>query len=800
MAERIIDENIVTQANQDLKTYAEAVCRERAIPHAVDGLKPVVRKILYTMYEYLKQTRTGTTVKSASIVGIVMQRFHPHSDSGIYGAMKGMTNWFESYMPLIKPKGSFGNIWGDSAAASRYTEAALTPYAVECIIGDMTETYSSTDWDWNYDNTVMEPLYFPSKVPNLLINGSFGIAVGMTSNIPPHNISEVIDATIHLIDHPNDEIVLLPDDPQGCDIIEADFATISRTGKGRFKVRAKIDIGEFQNKPALIVKALPHMVYFEDIKNKIEDLKEKNILPQVIDIYNNTTTDLHKKAMKSNFEVYIVLKKDTDPHYVRDILYKHTRLEATKSVNFEVVYNNNPVIWSYKQYLQNFINFRIERKARMFNAKLKECKTRMHELDFYIKILKSGKIDQIIDKIRKQKTRDDEELINFMLKTVKDITPLQAKFILNINLKKLSVGYLNDYITEYNDLDAKARQYLDWSIHPEKLTGIIKEELIAINKKYGCPRRSRIISASEAEGIPEGIFKVVITESGFIKKIDVSDKSLSLRNDKARFVLTANNTDSLLLFGSLAKVYKIPVHKIPFAAKNSNGIDMRIAVKKYSGEGISAVIPESMLDTIDRSYKAENMEGSIITITRQGLAKRMNISELFNIPLSGLMYAKLNEGDTIADLLVAGSANEILIYAHNKVLRIWASDIPLLSRTTKGVIGMKSSKYAIDGMCCIIPNSTHVIVVTESGRVNKIGLDSINRGTRARAGDVIIKLGKTDSIKYIGVCNETDSLAITTHRNSKVYPIAQIPNGSSISQGEKMADSSGVASVSIIRA
>lgn len=800
MAERIIDENIVTQANQDLKTYAEAVCRERAIPHAVDGLKPVVRKILYTMYEYLKQTRTGTTVKSASIVGIVMQRFHPHSDSGIYGAMKGMTNWFESYMPLIKPKGSFGNIWGDSAAASRYTEAALTPYAVECIIGDMTETYSSTDWDWNYDNTVMEPLYFPSKVPNLLINGSFGIAVGMTSNIPPHNISEVIDATIHLIDHPNDEIILLPDDPQGCDIIEADFATISRTGKGRFKVRAKIDIGEFQNKPALIVKALPHMVYFEDIKNKIEDLKEKNILPQVIDIYNNTTTDLHKKAMKSNFEVYIVLKKDTDPHYVRDILYKHTRLEATKSVNFEVVYNNNPVIWSYKQYLQNFINFRIERKARMFNAKLKECKTRMHELDFYIKILKSGKIDQIIDKIRKQKTRDDEELINFMLKTVKDITPLQAKFILNINLKKLSVGYLNDYITEYNDLDAKARQYLDWSIHPEKLTGIIKEELIAINKKYGCPRRSRIISASEAEGIPEGIFKVVITESGFIKKIDVSDKSLSLRNDKARFVLTANNTDSLLLFGSLAKVYKIPVHKIPFAAKNSNGIDMRIAVKKYSGEGISAVIPESMLDTIDQSYKAENMEGSIITITRQGLAKRMNISELFNIPLSGLMYAKLNEGDTIADLLVVGSANEILIYAHNKVLRIWASDIPLLSRTTKGVIGMKSSKYAIDGMCCIIPNSTHVIVVTESGRVNKIGLDSINRGTRARAGDVIIKLGKTDSIKYIGVCNETDSLVITTHRNSKVYPIAQIPNGSSISQGEKIADSSGVASVSIIRA
>lgn len=798
MAERIIEENIVTQSNADLKIYAEAVCAERAIPNAVDGLKPVVRKILYTMYEYAKPTRTGVTVKSAAIVGMVMQRFHPHSDSGIYGAMKGMTNWFESYMPLIKPKGSFGNIWGDGAAASRYTEAALTPYAVECIIGDMNETYSSTDWELNYDNTVYEPSYFPSKVPNLLINGCFGIAVGMTSQIPPHNISEVIDATINLLDNPNADVILLPDDPQGCDIISADFKSISENGKGRFKTRAKIDIGEFHHKPALIVRALPHMVYFESIKDKIEELKEKNILPQVIDIYNNTNTDLKKKNAKSNFEAYIVLKKDSDPNYVKDLLYSSTRLETTTSVNFEVVYNKAPVVWNYKKYLQNFIDFRIERKARMFNAKLKECKTRMHELDFYIKILKSGKIDIIIDKIRKQKSRDDGELVNFMLKTVKDITPLQAKFVLNINIKKLSMGYLKDYIEEYNNLDAKAKQYLDWSIHPEKLKVIIKDELLEIKKKYGCPRRSKIISATEAAGIPEGEFKIVITESGFIKKMELSDKSLSLRNDTAKFVLNINNTDTLLLFGSLAKVYKIPVHKIPFAAKSSNGIDLRIAVKKYSGEGISAVIPESALEYIDQSYKEDMMEGSVITITKQGLAKRMNISELFNIPLSGLMYAKLNEGDSIADILITGSANEILIYAHNKALRIKASEIPLLSRTTKGVIGMKC-KYAIDGMCCIIPNSTHIIAVSLDGYVNKIPLGVIPLGNRARAGIPILKLSKTDSIKYVGVCTEKDTLLLTTHRGTKSYPINQLADGSTISKGEKLGDSSDVANVSIER-
>lgn len=799
MAERIIEENIVTQANTDLKIYADAVCQERAIPGAIDGMKPVNRKIIYSMYENCPQTRRGITVKSAAIVGTVMQKYHPHADSGIYGAMKGMTNWFESYMPLIKPKGSFGNIWGDGAAASRYTEAALTPYAIDCVIGDMTETYLATDWQSNYDDTILEPLYFPSKVPNLLINGCFGIAVGMTSMIPSHNISDVIDATIQLLDNPNADIVLVPDDPQGCDIIEADWKSITNTGKGKFRTRAIVEITTFHSKPALVVKSLPHMVYFESIRDKIEEMKDKNILPQVVDIYNNTNTNLNKKNSKSSFEVYIVLKKDADPNYVRDLLFSTTRLESTTSVNFEVVYNKRPVVWNYKQYLLNFIQFRIERKARLYNAKLKECKTRMHELDFYIKILRSGKIDAIIKKIKSQKTKDDSELIEFMLKTVEDITPLQAKFILNINIKRLSKGYLADYITEYNELDKLARQYLEWSIHPEKLKSIIKNELIALNKKYGCPRRSKIISKSEAEGIPEGIFKVILTEGGYVKKIDQNDRSLSLRNDKAKFVITCNNTDSLLLFGSLAKVYKIPVHKIPFAAKNSNGIDLRIVVKKYTGEGISAIIPESSLELIDADYKKDNMEGTIITITKQGLIKRMNIPELFNIPLSGLMYAKLNEGDSIADLIITSSSNEIIIYSHNKVLRIPVMEIPLLSRATKGVIGMKT-RYAINGMACIVSSMTELVVITNNGYSNKIPLSSIPLSKRAKSGNSVIKLSKTDNIKYMIPCKDEDSIYITTHRASKEAPVSTIDMCSSISVGKKIADSSGIIDVVIHRA
>lgn len=259
MPEKIVEYNIVDQSNADMRAYAVYVARARMIPSFQDGLKPVQRRILYALFHDFPQTKSGRTVKTASVGGRVVERYHPHGDASVYSTIKPMVNWFESYMPMIKQQGSFGNIWGDAASAPRYTEVSLTEYGLNCVLGDLNETDAATDWEWNYDGNYKEPRYLLSRVPNLLINGTFGIAVGLKTEIPKHNINDVIDATINLIDHPNADVVLIPDDPQGSDIIEADWKALSHTGKGKFKTRAKIEIGEFNGRPALFVNTLPSM-------------------------------------------------------------------------------------------------------------------------------------------------------------------------------------------------------------------------------------------------------------------------------------------------------------------------------------------------------------------------------------------------------------------------------------------------------------------------------------------------------------------------------------------------------------
>lgn len=794
MSEKIIEENIVKQTNEDLTAYAVYVARKRMLPACEDGLKPVQRKIIFALYNDFPQTAKGKTVKTASVTGKVIEKYHPHGDTSVAMAIKPMANWFESYVPLINPQGSFGNIWGDGPAAPRYTEVALSKYAVDCVIGDMKETYASTDWEDNYDGNYKEPMFLPASIPNLLINGTFGIAVGLKTEIPKFNINEVIDATLHLIDHPNSDVILIPDDPQGSDIIDTDWVTMSKTGKGKFKTRAKIEIGEFHHRPALFINTLPSMVFFESIRDKIEKLKEANQLPQVVDILNNSKIpDLKSKNPEQVFQVIISLKKGADPNFVKQVLYATTSLEKTTSLNFEVLYKNMPVSWNYKQYLLNFINFRRERKGRLFSNKLKECRTRMDVLDLYIRVIESGKIDEIVKKIRKQKSSDESELIEFIMKTVKGVKPNQAKFLLNTNIKRLSLGYLNSYRAEHQQLQEDINRYYDYCLHVEKIDNIIKQELIDAKKKYGCPRRSRIISINEAENIPEGTFKVVLTEKGFIKKMDMNDRS-TIKNDKIDFSIVVDNKDSILLFSRLAKVYKLPVHKIPFSKPGSNGLDLRMVVKKYVGEGISTLIPESGIQNIKSIFEKDGIECDIFVLTKDGLFKRMDISEVMNVTVSGLMYAKLNEGDYITDIILMNPMNELIIYSKNKVLRMSGMEAPLLNRSTKGNVAMRS-KYPIDGFTCITPDSKYVVAITNSGRVNKVPLNIIPLSSRGKSGNSVIKLGKNDGIYTILVCKNNDSFNIITNRGSKIININELKDSSSISAGDKLIDSSGIVSI-----
>lgn len=798
MSEKIKDVNILEQTNMDLTKYSIYVARRRSLSDPRDGLKPVHRKILYAMFNDFGN-RGNTNIKTSAVAGQVIRKYHPHGDVSVTDAIKPMTNWFQIYKPLITNQGSFGNIWGQGASAPRYTEIALSKYCLDCILADLKDTDNSTDWQDNYDGTCKEPVYLPSAVPNLLINGSFGIAVGMRAQVPMHNISEVIDATIRLIDHPNADIVLVPDDCQGCDIVETDFAKISHTGKGKYKVRAKVEVCEFDKHPALRVTCLPAMTFFIPIKDKIEKMVEENMLPQVVDVLNASSVD---KSSKSNdmetFSAIIVLKKGSDPNYVRDILYRTTDLQKTIYVNFEVIYNESICNLSYKDYLNIFLQFRRERKLRMFAGKHEKCRTRMHTMELYIRVLKSGKIDKIINMIRKQKGTDDTEYINYMMKNIPGITPLQAKFILGTDIRKLSVGYLHKYEEEYENASKEAKIYYDIITHPETIDKYIKQELMDIKKKYGEPRRSHIVRLDDPNSIPAGTFRIVLTHKGFIKKVGENDSIGTFKDDKPKYVLMVDNRDNLLLFSRLGKVYKLPVSKIPFSSKNTNGIDLRVIMKKYTGDGICTLTTERMIKDYDTFLKRNKQMCNVYVLTAGGLFKRMEMDSLYDIPQSGLIYTRLNDGDAVTDIIFMSPGNQMLIYSRNKILRLRGIDAPLLGRATKGNIAM-SSKRPIDGFTCITNPNGYVVAVSESGYVNKVPLSVIPLSNRSRAGNNIMVLKKNDNIRDIMICDADSKLVVHTMKKSYEIPISEIKDGSSISGGTKLIDSSGIVSISVVK-
>ena len=788
MAETISDVNLLKQHNEDYTGYAIYVARRRALPGVIDGLKPVHRKILYTLFHDFHLYPSRETRKTQQIIGTVIGKYHPHGDSSVKDAIKPMVNWFESYVPTIKGQGSFGSMYGDDQSAPRYTEIKLSDYAMDCIISELQYTKTAVDWMPTYDNSDMEPIYLPAAVPNLLINGSFGIAVGMKTQVPKHNISEVIDATINLMHHPNSVVILVPDNCSGSDIIQADFAKISKTGKGNYKVRGKMEICEYEGKPALKVLSMPDMVFFNTVKDQIEKLVANNVLPQVADILNNTQED--KKSGQENFEVYIVLKKGSDPQYVREIIYNTTSMQATIPVNFEVIHNERPVLMNYTDYLKEFLALRREAKFRLYANKLQESKTKYHEMELYIKALESGEIDTIISMIRKQTGTDDSVYVEYLVKKL-SITPLQAKFLLSIDVKKLSIGYLNKYKEQRAVYLNDSETFMQMITHFELIEKEIEEDLKGFKKKFGCPRRSTVISSDAAAEIPEGYFKIVITKNNFIKKINQDDKVGSLGGDEAKFVIPVDNRDNLIIFGTMGKVFKYPVHKIPFAPKGVSGADIRSIIKNLTSD-ICCVITESILDEITK----QNPKNFIYTISEQGLLKRMDLEDFLNVSIGGFIFSKIEQGDAIKDIIFMPEQCDLLIFSKNKVLRINGTEAPYVKRSTKGNNAM-DTKHLIDGFACLYPSASDVIVVTESGRINKVSVHGVPLSARARAGSSIIKLGKTDTIKKILVCSQDNKVAVTTRNGTAVFAVAEIPEGSSISAGTKLAES-GVIDVKLI--
>lgn len=696
-------------------------------------------------------------------------------NSSIYGATKPMTNWFEINMPLISAQGNFGNFQGDSAAASRYTEIKLSPFAVDCVIGELKETDKVVDWDENYSNTALQPGYLPATLPLLLINGASGIAVGLKVEIPAHNINEVIDATIKILHDPNADIILVPDTCMACEIIDSDWKSITNTGTGKFRVRGKIDTIEYQGYPALCISSIPDGTYLNTITDRIDDLILNNKIVQIVKSIDSHTEDQLKLILQ--------LKKGSDPEYVKQVLYKNTLLEKSYTVNFEVLDGLTPIRMSYKSYLQAFILQRLETKFRLYCNRLQDKQTRYHQVDAYIKVITSGKLDTIINMIKKQKSTDQNVIIEYLVEKVK-LTDLQAKFIANVPLYRLSAGYLSKYKEEAKELESAIKNYERKIVDDSIIQKELEEELLYFKKKYGKPRNSKIISVEEASNIPAGQFKLVITENNFIKKIQPTESIGNLKGDTPKSILSVENRENILIFDELGKVYKLPVHKIAFADKNSPGIDIRMIIKNLTAN-INSVFYEPIVDKLSK-MKTKHF---IVVLTKGGNIKKMDLDDIISAAPSGIVYVKLEEGDSVQDIMILGQYSDVVVYNKNKALRIPCADIPHLKRSTKGAKSMPNGE--VEGLSVVTKDTTDIIVITNKGYINRLSPTALPATSRNKAPNKVIKLSKGDTIQSVYGVNEKDSIRIISQSGTTEVKVSELKIGSSISTGSKVLSTRG---------
>ena len=778
MAENIVERSSKDMYIEDMVKYCIIVDRRRAFPEVRDGLKPVQRRVLYDMLD--QGAYNGRTKKSAKITGDTMGLYHPHSNQSLYACMAPLTNWWKCKVPILRGQGNWGTLMGDGPAAERYTESCLSEFGYDCIISELKDAKYIVDWKDNYDRTTMEPEYLPVKLPILLINGAFGIGVGLSTNIPTHNLVEVIEATRKLLRNPDADFVLIPDHCQPLTIFDANWKEINETGYGKYVVRGNIETyeetkGQHKGCTVIRVTSLPDNLSTEAIKLKILDLIEKRQLPMIKDVYD---------ASKITADFRVVLKKGADPNYVIEVLYNKCGIQDSVTVNFEAVDDVNPKRFSYREYLLQFINFRATTKFRLYCNKYKDASTRCHKLETYIKVIESGEIDNIVKMVKKQDTINDSILEEYLIKKL-NITDLQARFILTTDIRKLSKGYLKKYKEEFAETSKRMAMYKKAIMDDGKIImDEIDIELQEIAKKYGTPRICPVVSANQAKNIPSGTFKVVVTEKNFIRKVPDNDKIGAVRKDNPKFVLRVDNAENILLFDNKGKVFKLPVHKIPLTEKGYAGTDIRVLIKNCTADIIS-VFYEPDIEKVVKGSRKQYMT----IVTKNNIIKKLDIDDFLNVNLSGLMYSKIKDGeDEVAGIVICPADLDVVIYSKQKALRTHLSEIPLFKRNAAGSKAMSTSEQ-IEGISTVYPDTQYIVVLTSNGKVNKFPIGGLAPHKRATGGNNVIKLDGNDSIFSIHGACDNDVLKITTSEQILEVPVSGIKSKSGVASGQKVVNS-----------
>ncbi|MBV1818783.1 DNA gyrase subunit A [Clostridium cochlearium] len=760
---KVLEVDIKQEMKKCYIDYAMSVIVGRALPDVRDGLKPVHRRILYSMHE-LGLNPEKSYRKCARIVGDVLGKYHPHGDSSVYDALVRMAQDFSIRYTLVDGHGNFGSVDGDSAAAMRYTEAKMSKIATE-MLRDINK--NTVDFTPNFDGSEKEPSVIPSRFPNLLVNGSSGIAVGMATNIPPHNLCEVIDGINMLIDNPDTTILELmskikgPDFPTAGIIMgKSGIRSAYETGRGKVIMRAKAEIEEEKNRYRIIVTELPYQVNKAKlIESMAELVKDKKI---------DGISDIRDESDREGMRIVIEIKRDSNPNVVLNQLYKHTKMQDTFGVIMIALVDNEPKVLNLKEILVNYIEFQKEIIRRRTKFDLDKALARAHILEGLRIAL--DHIDEVISLIRASKNAEEarNELINKF-----SLTEKQAQAILDMRLQRLT-GLERDKIEEeYNQLMETIKYLRDILNNEDLVLEIIKEELNEIKNKYGDERRTQIeLNVNEIsieDLIEEEEVVVTLTNSGYIKRISSSAYSSQKRGGKGIQAITTKEDDfvekvfvtsthsDLLFFTNVGKVYKLKAYEIPEAGRTAKGTNIVNLLPVDANEYVREVI----------ALKEDLQDGYLIMGTKQGLIKKTSLDQFKNIRRNGLIAINLKDEDELLKVKITrGDAEIIIITQNGYAIRFSEKDVRPMGRNSMGVKAINLREDDIAVSMDIVVEDQYVLTVTENGFGKRTAVSEYNLQNRNGKGLITHKVtDKTGKVVSARITKDNDELMLINSSN-----------------------------------
>ena len=793
------ENNIVDEIKKSFLDYSMSVITSRALPDLRDGLKPVHRRILWSMYKS-GYTPDKPHRKSAKTVGEVMGNYHPHGDSSIYEAMVRMAQDFNQRYILVDGHGNFGNIEGDGAAAMRYTESRLSKLSLE-LLRDIDK--NTVDLIPNFDETLQEPKVLPSRFPNILVNGTMGIAVGMATNIPPHNLGEVIDGCVAYIDNPDIDVIELmqyikgPDFPTGGIILgNSGIKKAYETGRGSITIRSRASIEEINGHSVITITEVPYGVNTLDLKNKVAELVHNKIIDGISDYH----TDL-----KDGVKITITLKRDANPQVVLNNLYRHTSFQVNYGIIFLMLDAGAPKTLNLKEIISKYIDFQREVIIRRCKFDLAKAETRVHILEG-LKIALDN-IDDVIKIIKSSKT---DEIAKQELSNKYGLDDIQSNAILEMKLRRLT-GLERDKIeNELSELLKLIAELKDILGSSERVFAIVKDELLEIKKKYADDRRTFIdmtaIDYIDDESlIPEENLVITLTKNGYIKRLPVDTYKIQNRggvgikgmstneDDFVEHIINTTTHDYVLFFTNKAKVYRLKGYEIPEFSRQSKGLPIINLLSLEKGEYVTALVNGNIND--DCKY--------FVFATKMGLVKRTEISEFYNIRNNGKKFITLRDDDDLISVKKTDGTYDILMASSNgRLVRFPENLVRVMGRGASGVRGINLDDGILVGME-VANSDIDVLVVTEKGYGKKTPISEYRITNRGGKGVKTLNItDKNGTITSFKVVDKDKDLIIITNEGIIIrIDINSISMMSRVTQGVRLInlrENQVVSSISVV--